>query len=220
MMAFTLSCTSLGLNGSELSAQCRNEHGQYVHSTIDLNHYLSNRNGEFYWKSTILGTGFVTSAKDISLADGAVLTASLQNNNGVFIPAYLNLNFCIANINGKLTFKKPDTHIAATCTCFSLRNNSIFTALCLTNSGKLAVSEIDLDAHFSNDNGKFVAGGKNFTHSAKDIRLDGLTLRASLNSKEASYDLDACLENIDGQLRFQKQYVPSPSLNNPPYHSQ
>jgi hypothetical protein len=88
----------------------------------------------------------------------------------------------------------------------------VLTALCLTHTGKLAVAEIDLDAHFGNDNGKFNAGGSHFSHSAKDVHLNGFALCASLKKEDgkwvdAIYDLDTCIENIDGQLRFQKQYV-------------
>jgi CVNH domain len=104
-MTFSASCHSLSLEGkSKLSALCRNERGEFCASTLDLNHYLSNCNGEFYWK--YLGTGFADSAKDVRL-DGAVLLASLPSDHGVLTPAHLNLNFCIANVNGKLVFKKP-----------------------------------------------------------------------------------------------------------------
>jgi hypothetical protein len=54
---------------------------------------------------------------------------------------------------------------------------------------------IDLNAHFGNDNGKFVAGGSAFTHSAKDVHLDGLAPHASLQKEngqwsDAVYNLD------------------------------
>jgi hypothetical protein len=46
-----------------LSALCRNRHGEFYNSKLDLNHYLSNRNGEFYWKYA--GKGFDIGAKNI-----------------------------------------------------------------------------------------------------------------------------------------------------------
>jgi hypothetical protein len=98
------------------------------------------------------------------------------------------------------------------CTCFSLKNNTVLAALCLNSNGKLAVAEIDLDNCFSNVNGKFLAGGAHFSRSAKDVHLNGLTLCASLKKEngkwvDATYNLDSCIENIDGTLLFQKQYV-------------
>ena len=104
-----------------------------------------------------------------------------------------------------------DTHLASTCTCFLLDNGHVLTALCLTDTGKLAPSQIDLDLHLGNDKGKFKADGRDFSQTAMDVRLDGLTLRASLKHKDkwvdASYNLNSCVENIDGELHFHRQYV-------------
>jgi hypothetical protein len=106
-MSFSSSCHAIVLTRSaQLSARCLNEHGQYVSSTLDLDYYLTNRNGEFCCK-TGFGAGFVTSAQNIVLRDGAVLCASLLNDHGSLVPAIFNLNFCVANINGQLVFKKP-----------------------------------------------------------------------------------------------------------------
>jgi CVNH domain len=105
-MSFSSSSHTLTLHNAVLGAQCRNENGDFVGSTLDLNRYLSNLNGEFHFKSNPFATGFVHGAKNITL-DGAVLSASLPNDRGSLSSAFLNLNFCVANVNGKLVFKRP-----------------------------------------------------------------------------------------------------------------
>ena len=104
-MSFSSSCHTISLQPpAHLHALCRRPTGEFVPSSIDLNRYLANRNGEFYWRH--VGRGFVSTAQDIRL-DGAVLCASLLDDRDQPVSAHLNLNFCIANVEGRLVFQKP-----------------------------------------------------------------------------------------------------------------
>ena len=101
-MLFSLSCTDISIQGSVLSARCRNASGKHLPSQLDLNTVVGNDNGKFNWDMN----NFSKSATNVGL-NGAFLCAQLRSRSGRFVPACLNLNFCIENANGALRFKRP-----------------------------------------------------------------------------------------------------------------
>ncbi|ETW87826.1 hypothetical protein HETIRDRAFT_245866, partial [Heterobasidion irregulare TC 32-1] len=86
---------------------------------------------------------------------------------------------------------------------------SILKAHCRNLQGFWVPSTIDLDRHLGNIDGSFNMSGTNFSRSAESVRLVGTIITASLirqDSKrlQATLDLNVCIQNIDGQLRFKK----------------
>jgi hypothetical protein len=139
----------------------------------------------------------------------SISTFALQTSTGELAINALSLVMSVP------TCLNSDTRIAGSCTSFRLKNRNILPALCLTDTGKLAVSQTDLDAHLGNHHGKSEAGGINFSHSAKQIRLDVLTLPASLQKGE-NHGVEASNENVSG-LHSRSTNTPStkPATNTP-----
>ncbi|KAI0308579.1 Cyanovirin-N [Amylostereum chailletii] len=101
-MAFTLTSRSISLHDTILSAECRTRDGKWKISYLDLNQYLSNRNGSF----KLHGTNYFHTAESVSL-DGHTLRASLRRIDGEYGEALLDLTLCVDNVDGTLRFKKP-----------------------------------------------------------------------------------------------------------------
>ncbi|KAJ7168876.1 Cyanovirin-N [Mycena filopes] len=96
-MSFAESSQFFRLIGTELHAQCRDSHGNFHNSTIDLNHILGNRNGhfdkhssQFHESSTICGLNHTT------------LVARLRKDDGGHQDATIDLNEVVRNDNGRL----------------------------------------------------------------------------------------------------------------------
>lgn len=77
-------------------------------------------------------------------------------------------------------------------------------------------SEINLDEHYGNINGKFEAGERHYSRSGRNFRLEqdasSVKLFAELMDCEgewhdAEVDLSDCVVNQKGKLAFLKQYV-------------
>ncbi|GBE84655.1 hypothetical protein SCP_0606340 [Sparassis crispa] len=202
-MSFSATCSKFSLRGAVLSATCRDFDGNNVDSTLNLDAFIGNDDGKFNWDSA----QFSLSASDVEL-NGVFLCASLTRRDGAVKKAALNLNFCVENMNGQLGFKRPSTKIAEGCTLWSLDSNTgKLSTLCVANDGNFHLSTIDLNEHLSNDDGKFNPDGRNFTYTARNVRLDGLVVRAELRYNEewveAAYDLQQCLWNGNGNLQFE-----------------
>lgn len=106
-MAFAINTTNIRLDGSILHGMCKDGKGVPVSSSLDLNSGIGNTNGEFNFFRTGLGTGFTSTARDISLKDDT-LYAKLRTDTGSWIPATINLNLCVKNESGVLKFtEKP-----------------------------------------------------------------------------------------------------------------
>lgn len=76
------------------------------------------------------------------------------------------------------------------------------------------MSSINLNDYFGNRNGCFDAGDKHFASTATEIRLETSNGRCVLharlrdykkNYKDTEYELDKCIENLNGRLHFEKQ---------------
>ncbi|KAG8903027.1 hypothetical protein FRC01_009367 [Tulasnella sp. 417] len=203
-MAFSLTSTSIRLDGTTLRAKCKTNDGRLVDSALDLNSHISNKDGNFH----LPGRMFGASATDIRL-DGSILHAVLSTIKQVKVPRLIDLNVCIGNIDGALTFLKPNQCITQSCSA-TLLQGSILKGLCLSSDGKLHPSTIDLNGCYRNDDGRFVPGGKAFdTAICMDLVPGGrkLILRGQLLSRNdgwrsAEVDLSACVLNIDGEFAF------------------
>lgn len=75
-------------------------------------------------------------------------------------------------------------------------------------------SSIDLDTILGNADGSFCTPGSSFSHSASGIRLAAaVMLRADLKSKSGDWktktlDLNLCIANKNGDLKYKKPYDP------------
>ncbi|CAM6038946.1 unnamed protein product [Sphagnum compactum] len=90
---FTASCGEPSVTGSILSADCANDAGDYAFSSLDLNSFLSNDNGNLVEGndyiatctpdgSALIGSPFFIYA-NCAQVDGNVVSASYDVNNNV-----------------------------------------------------------------------------------------------------------------------------------------
>ncbi|KAI1473177.1 Cyanovirin-N [Daldinia caldariorum] len=106
MSNFYISSTDIRVDdGHILRARLRTEHGSEHDGEIDLNQFIGNDNGRFDWG----GVNFSETARNISFAieGGAnvpVLRAELQNVDGEWVGADINLGERISNENGQFQF--------------------------------------------------------------------------------------------------------------------
>ncbi|KZP30801.1 Cyanovirin-N [Athelia psychrophila] len=98
-MSFYESSLNVDLDSDKktLRADCKDSAGRYHPSSIDISQYLGNHDGSFAWH----GSDFVHSARNIRL-DASMLCAELQSNEGEWVAGTIDLNTCIANVEGKL----------------------------------------------------------------------------------------------------------------------
>lgn len=205
-MAFSLTSTDVRLDGTTLRARCKTDDGKLVDSALDLNPSIGNNKGNF----CLPGRMFGASASEILLTrNRSTLLAVFRTPQQDWIERLINLNVCIRNNNGALTFVKPTQRITQSCSATFLQG-SILKGLCLGSDGKLHPSTIDLNQCYSNNNGHFADGGKVF-NTARMMELvpgDGkVILRGQLLSRDdgwqnAEVDLSLSVVNIDGKFNF------------------
>ncbi|KAI1649248.1 Cyanovirin-N [Daldinia loculata] len=92
-------------DGHILRARLRAEDGGEIDSEVDLNQFIGNDNGRFEWG----GVNFSETARDVSFSiEGGdsvpVLRAELQNLDGEWVGADINLGERISNDNGQFRF--------------------------------------------------------------------------------------------------------------------
>jgi hypothetical protein len=80
-----------------LTASCIKFDGNYVNSSINLNNYISNEDGQLTWG----GTGFIHNSNDIRIEENT-LKAMCQKSDGGWVESSLNLDYFIGNDNGIL----------------------------------------------------------------------------------------------------------------------
>ncbi|KAI5838311.1 Cyanovirin-N [Morchella snyderi] len=91
------------IDGRILEAECLNEYGDWICSTIDLNNYIGNINGTLEWDSA----GFFDTAVNVNLVEfGRRLEACLVRESGMEDICGLWLDERISNINGELVYRK------------------------------------------------------------------------------------------------------------------
>jgi hypothetical protein len=108
-MSFALTSRKIAVSRSDpkgliLSAECRTLDRKWIESSIQLNNYLGNNDGSFRLQSHDF---YDYTQEGSEILEGSVLSIKLRNNDGKFVPASIDLNLCIANINGTLVFGPP-----------------------------------------------------------------------------------------------------------------
>ncbi|KAJ7129866.1 Cyanovirin-N [Mycena crocata] len=96
-MSFAASSEYYRLEGTTLLANCKDQHGNLHHSSIDLNHVLGNHEGQFDRH----GSNFSGSASLWGL-NHTTLVARLRHSNGDYQDARIDLNQVVRNDNGRL----------------------------------------------------------------------------------------------------------------------
>ncbi|KAJ7779520.1 Cyanovirin-N [Mycena maculata] len=96
-MSFAESSQNFRLVGTILHAQCRDEHGNFHNSTLDVNHILGNHEGQFDRN----GSHFHETSSICGL-NHTLLVASLRRSDGSYKDALINLNDVVRNNNGRL----------------------------------------------------------------------------------------------------------------------
>ncbi|KAF7335664.1 Cyanovirin-N-like protein [Mycena venus] len=96
-MSFAASSQNFRLVDTVLHAQCHDQHGNLHNSTLDLNHILGNREGEF----DPYGSHFHETSGICGL-NHTTLVATLRRSDGSYRDATLDLNQVVRNDNGRL----------------------------------------------------------------------------------------------------------------------
>ncbi|KAK6510242.1 hypothetical protein TWF481_004958 [Arthrobotrys musiformis] len=170
-MAFALTTSDFALQEDTLLvAWVRKGEDLWVQSRIDLNKHIGSYDGEF----DIASSGwFGWSRPGTSHLQGTVLFAQLMRPDGSWGPmASIDLNLFIRNDNGTLRFQKPDDSITISAACLDL-NGSILQGLCFGYDGRLHYSDINLDEHYGNIEGRIKPGS---SHLFKTGDIDGFQL--------------------------------------------
>lgn len=97
---FSLTCKKVSVSGSVLSASCAKINGEYQDTSINLDPYIANLDGKLSWK----GVNFYQTCKDTGLSGSSTLTGKCAKINGSYIPASINLDQHIANLDGNLQY--------------------------------------------------------------------------------------------------------------------
>ncbi|KAK7429076.1 hypothetical protein QQZ08_004291 [Neonectria magnoliae] len=98
-MAFSQSSRNVRIEDAVLKAECLKEDNEtYEYSEIPLDRILGNIDGQFQWGKQL----FSQSARDINLQGEALLQARLEDEQGGWRVAYVNLDDHIRNTNGFL----------------------------------------------------------------------------------------------------------------------
>jgi hypothetical protein len=94
-----------------------------------------------------------------------------------------------------------------------LRDGSILQGLCQQTDGAWVYSEVDLNAHYGNTQGKFVSGESGFKDAGRNFALElsesSVMLKGELNDEGscvgAEVDVSICVVVKDGGFEFVKQ---------------
>jgi len=97
---FSRSCGDIALNGTTLSATCKDRSANPRRTSLDLNRRIGNRDGRL----TISG-GYASTCKNVGLS-GVSLQGDCKTFNGDFRSTSLDLNRVITNNDGNLTFDR------------------------------------------------------------------------------------------------------------------
>ncbi|QRV93562.1 cyanovirin-N [Ceratobasidium sp. AG-Ba] len=102
-----------------------------------------------------------------------------------------------------MSFSRTSKHI-------QLHDGKTLSADCEVAGGSFLPSRLDLDTCLGNIDGHFRWGGKQFSQSARNVKLQAAELKGDLHSadgkewKHATVNLDLHIANIDGQLVYKK----------------
>ena len=98
-MSFSLSSQNIRLEGPILRATCRTSQGQTKEATLNLNDCIANDNGHLI---CCKGGNFMASSQNVTL-QGTILRCRSRKIDGSYVDASINLDSCIANMEGSLT---------------------------------------------------------------------------------------------------------------------
>ncbi|PPR01774.1 hypothetical protein CVT24_001814 [Panaeolus cyanescens] len=103
-MSFSETSTNARLDDNGvLYAECQNDEGEVNTSTLNLNDYIGVINGEF----TFAKGGYVSYTAG-RVVEGSILKADVTDENtGAASSQELDLDLCVANIDGVLQFENP-----------------------------------------------------------------------------------------------------------------
>ncbi|WP_300636946.1 CVNH domain-containing protein [Mastigocoleus sp. MO_188.B34] len=99
---FANTCKRVRVSGSWLSARCKTRRANYKNTGINLNNFVTNRNG--YLRFSNRGGNFSASCKNIRIAGKSTLRADCRTFQRDYRNTSLNLNGRITNRNGTLDF--------------------------------------------------------------------------------------------------------------------
>lgn len=98
---FSQTCKDIEFNDSTLTANCRTINGTYEVSSIDLNPYIENVDGQLEWQP-----GNFIATCNTSMIYGPILEAECKTRDQRFVSTEIDLDEHIANIDGTLKFEK------------------------------------------------------------------------------------------------------------------
>ena len=206
-MAFSQSSVDMVLDGSVLKAKCKDLNGVFQPSAIDLNSYIANHEGKLDWA---LGGNFAASSSNLQFNGASTLQALCRTSSGSEVPASINLDDCIANVDGHLMFKRDRPGgFSATSRDICL-SGSTLQAQCQAEDGSYRPSSVDLNQYIGNIEGCLEWTFAGFADSSKDISLsDSSYLLATCQTSQGTYylsavNLDERVVNINGQLQVEK----------------
>ena len=104
---FTSTCENITLEGAGLEAVCKTTDQRNSNTGINLNGYITNRNGVLRWRRN---GEFMNSSQncDVEWHSGvSILHCDCLRRDGTWTGSTLNLDERIANINGALTYERP-----------------------------------------------------------------------------------------------------------------
>jgi hypothetical protein len=162
------------------TAECTNEHGDVVKSSIDLNEFLGNENGAFKYdfedKSGFY-RNYSTSCESIRLS-GTRLHAQLQNLFGVPRNAVIQLDTILAVYEGRVIkrtipwtkpkIKRELANVKTFCKgtiWWKVKENSVLSTICLDDDDDPVENDIDLNNILGNYGGYLGYGKKDATRN-------------------------------------------------------
>jgi hypothetical protein len=98
---FSQTCGDIEFNDSILTANCRKMNGSYNLSSIDVNPYIENVDGQLKWQPS----NFIATC-NTKIISGPFLEADCKTRDQRFVSTEIDLDEHIANIDGTLKFEK------------------------------------------------------------------------------------------------------------------
>jgi len=204
---FSQSSVEIELDGSVLKAKCKDLNDVFQPSAINLNSYIANLEGKLEWAP---GGHFIASSSELQLFGTNKLQAMCQTSSGSKVPATINLDQNISNIDGHLMFVQDTPGgFSVTSRNIRLRGTELF-AQCKAEDGSYKDSSLDLNKYIGNIEGCLEWKFSGFAGSSKAISLSGSSyLLATCQTSEgknynSAINLDEQVVNINGQLEILK----------------
>ncbi|KAH9544696.1 hypothetical protein CY35_12G008900 [Sphagnum magellanicum] len=100
---FTYTCQVFSVTGSVVSANCAKVDGVYAESSLDLNPFLGNDNGNLVQRSDYIAT---CTPEGFGLVGDSsfFIFANCAQEDGKFVSTFLDINNNVSNDNGVLTW--------------------------------------------------------------------------------------------------------------------